>query len=63
MASDPTVFIVDDDQAVRDSLQWLIQSVGLHVVTFPDALSFLDQIDDTKPGASCSTCACRASAD
>jgi two-component system response regulator FixJ len=50
MASDPTVFIVDDDQAVRDSLQWLIQSVGLHVVTFPDALSFLDQIDEHQAG-------------
>jgi len=50
MASDPTVFIVDDDQAVRDSLQWLIQSVGLHVVTFPDALSFLNQVSEDQAG-------------
>lgn len=50
MASEPTVFIVDDDQAVRDSLQWLIQSVGLHVVTFPDALSFLDQVSEDQAG-------------
>ena len=50
MASDPTVFIVDDDQAVRDSLQWLIQSVGLPVLTFPDALSFLEHVDEHQAG-------------
>lgn len=50
MASDPTVFIVDDDQAVRDSLQWLIQSVGLNVVTFPDALSFLNHVNEDQAG-------------
>ncbi len=45
-----TVFVVDDDQAVRDSLQWLIQSVGLRVETFSDALTFLDQADPSRPG-------------
>jgi FixJ family two-component response regulator len=35
--ADPTVFIVDDDEATRTSLRWLIESVGLAVETFPSA--------------------------
>ncbi|HEV8072002.1 MAG TPA: response regulator [Planctomycetaceae bacterium] len=37
-----TVFIVDDDPAIRKSLQLLIQLIGLPVRTFPSAASFLD---------------------
>jgi len=37
-----TVFVVDDDQAVRDSLALLVQSVGLDVETFASARDFLD---------------------
>jgi len=37
-----TVFVVDDDQAVRDSLALLVQSVGLEVETFASAKDFLD---------------------
>lgn len=40
--SQPTVFIVDDDQAIRSSLQWLIESVGLNVECFSSAEAFLD---------------------
>ncbi len=36
-----TVFIVDDDEAVRDSLSFLMQSVGLPTETFDSADSFL----------------------
>jgi FixJ family two-component response regulator len=42
MSEKPTVFVVDDDQAVRDSLALLMQSVGLDVETFPSAQDFLD---------------------
>ncbi|MEN8214119.1 MAG: response regulator FixJ [Pseudomonadota bacterium] len=35
------VFIVDDDEALRDSLRWLIESVGLRVETHDSAASFL----------------------
>lgn len=35
------VFIVDDDEAIRDSLQVFLQSAGLEAKTFPDAESFL----------------------
>jgi len=47
---DKTIFIVDDDKAVRDSLSWLISSVGLHVETFGSAQDFLDVYEPTRPG-------------
>ena len=37
----PTVFIVDDDPAVRDSLRWLLESMRLRVATFGSAEDFL----------------------
>jgi two-component system response regulator FixJ len=41
MISEPTVFVVDDDQAMRTSLQWLIESTGMQVRTFESADAFL----------------------
>ncbi len=46
----PTVFVVDDDQAVRDSLRWLLESVGHGVETFESAHEFLDSYDPNRPG-------------
>jgi FixJ family two-component response regulator len=37
----PTVFIVDDDSDVRESLQELLESVGLHSKSFGTAKEFL----------------------
>jgi FixJ family two-component response regulator len=37
----PTVFIVDDDADVRESLQELLESVGLHSQSFGTAKGFL----------------------
>jgi len=48
--SDKTIFVVDDDKVVRDSLSWLISSVGLHVETFASAQDFLADYDPTRPG-------------
>lgn len=45
-----TVFVVDDDDAMRDSLQWLIDSVGMAVETFPTANAFLDSYYPGRPG-------------
>jgi FixJ family two-component response regulator len=39
--SAPTVYIVDDDPDMRDSLLWLLKTVGLRSVTFPSAADFL----------------------
>ena len=41
MTTQATVFVVDDDQAIRSSLQWLIESVGLQVETYPTADDFM----------------------
>ncbi|WP_295387190.1 response regulator transcription factor [uncultured Thiodictyon sp.] len=41
MSTVPTVFVVDDDQAMRTSLQWLIESTGMRVLTFESADAFL----------------------
>ncbi len=35
-------YIVDDDEAIRDSLSWLLQSRGVPSLTYPSAESFLD---------------------
>lgn len=45
-----TVFVVDDDKAVRDSLRWLIESIGMNVETYDSASGFLDQFDPLRPG-------------
>ena len=44
------VYIVDDDDAVRDSLSWLVESVGLDAVTFSSAAKFLDICDGELSG-------------
>jgi FixJ family two-component response regulator len=41
--STPVVFVVDDDTAVRESLDSLIRSIGLHVESFSSAQEFLRQ--------------------
>lgn len=50
MNADPTVFVVDDDEAVRKSLQRLIESGGLRVEAYTCAMEFLDAYDPAKPG-------------
>jgi RNA polymerase sigma factor (sigma-70 family) len=42
-----TVFVVDDDEAMRNSLKWLLESEGCAVETFASASQFLD---DYYPG-------------
>ncbi len=46
----PTVFVVDDDEAVRTSLRLLLKSVGLQVETFSSGQEFLDQYDPDRSG-------------
>jgi FixJ family two-component response regulator len=48
--SEPTVFIVDDDEAVSDSIAELVSSVGLRAVTFRSAQQFRDAFDPKRPG-------------
>lgn len=49
-AREPTVFVVDDDPAVLDSLSLLVRSVGLQVETYESARDFLAAYDPDRPG-------------
>ena len=45
-----TVFIVDDDDAIRDSMSMLMETIGLNTQSFASAQEFLDSFDVDKPG-------------
>jgi two-component system, LuxR family, response regulator FixJ len=47
---EPTVFVVDDDRAMRESLSWLLDSVGLRVKSYATAADFLADHDPAQPG-------------
>ncbi len=44
-AQNSTVFIVDDDEAVRDSLRWLLEANGYRVRSYDSAERFLSDYD------------------
>lgn len=46
----PTVFVVDDDEAVRNSLRFLLKSVGLPTQMFASATEFLQNYTTSQPG-------------
>ena len=45
-----TVFVLDDDEAVRDSLGALLESDGFEVATFGSGAEFLDRFDPVRGG-------------
>jgi two-component system, LuxR family, response regulator FixJ len=45
-----TIYIVDDDDAVRSSLRMLLKSVGLNTVALAGAHEFLQDYDPQQPG-------------
>jgi len=45
-----TVFVVDDDEQVRDAMKLLMNSVGLQVETFASGEEYLEQFDPARPG-------------
>ena len=47
---DATVYIVDDDPDMRDSLRWLMKTVGLRVEVHDSAAAFLERFDPSGPG-------------
>jgi two-component system response regulator FixJ len=48
LMSDKTVFLIDDDAAVRQGLSFMLRSAGYSVEAFPSAHSFLEV---SAPGA------------
>ena len=49
MTNSHRVYVVDDDEDLRAALRFLLESVGLTVVEFSDARSFLDGYDGHRP--------------
>lgn len=47
---EPNVYVIDDDQAVRDSLGLLLKSIGHKARLFDSAQAFLDQYDPAMSG-------------
>lgn len=47
MSEHEQVYIVDDDEAVRDSIGMLLETVDIPYVAYPDAQTFLDDSDLT----------------
>lgn len=47
---EPIVYVVDDDQAMVESLSWIIESVGLKVRVYTRALDFLENFEPSQHG-------------
>ena len=50
MDSQQIVYVVEDDEAVRDSLEMMLVSMEYTVKTFPAANAFLDEYDESMAG-------------
>ncbi len=50
MMQDPVVYVVDDDQAMVESLTWMIESVGLKPKSYIRAQDFLSDYNPNQPG-------------
>ncbi|MFN3214432.1 MAG: response regulator transcription factor [Henriciella sp.] len=48
--TDRTVFLVDDDEAIRHSASFMLRHAGFKVKTFPDGMSFLDSVSEDHEG-------------
>jgi len=46
----PTIFVVDDDEGVRNSLRFLLRSVGLETRALASASEFLESYKPDQPG-------------
>lgn len=50
IAPQPSIYIVDDDEAMRASLKWLLESMGYTIKAFSSAREFLDSTPTTAVG-------------
>lgn len=47
---DSVVYVVDDDEGIRDYLRWLLEPAGYRVEAFASASEFLAAYSDRRPG-------------
>ncbi|KER03018.1 response regulator [Photorhabdus temperata] len=45
------IYLIDDDDAIRDSISMLLETMNWSVISFPGAQEFLDEIDKTNISA------------
>ena len=50
MATDPVVHVIDDDQAARESLEFLIDCAGIRVRGYESAIAFLEAVPAMEHG-------------
>lgn len=50
MSQTQTIYVVDDDEPVRDSIQMLLESIGLDCIGFASAKAFLEAYVPGQPG-------------
>lgn len=50
MADEPVVHVIDDDEAVRDSLDFMLDAAGLKVRTWESAVAFLAALGEVEHG-------------
>jgi two-component system response regulator FixJ len=50
MQADAVVYVIDDDDAVRQSLTFLLKTAGIAAHAYDSATSFLDHLPQLKPG-------------
>lgn len=48
--ADPVIHIIDDDEAIRDSLDYLLAAASMMVCTYASADEFLTRLDALDPG-------------
>ncbi len=50
MPTDPIIYIIDDDEAVRQSLEFLLTTAGMKAKSFDSGQAFLDVLPDVEFG-------------
>lgn len=50
MNTDPTVLLVDDDQKIRELIEWMLQKEGISVEAYSTPQALLDCYDPNRPG-------------
>ncbi len=48
--AEPTVYVIDDDESIRELLGWLMKRNGIRAESFPNAKSFLKAYQPGAPG-------------
>ena len=60
MSLELPVYLIDDDDSVRRSLRFMLESYGLKITDFDSAEAFFTAVDLTLPGLRWLMCVCRA---